>query len=1056
MIDFGKWAFSNRKLIYFIVAVLIIGGLKGAYDMSKLEDPEIKVKTAMVVSIRPGASAHEMEMEVTEPLEKAIRTIGEVDDVTSWSYADLSIIEVELRTVVPDNEVEQCWDALRRRVGDTAPSLPDGTSVEVQDDFGLVYGMLYALTGDGASERDMADYARLIQRELTDVEDVARVNIYGEREECINIEMRPEKMATLGVSPVEVLQTLQGQNGVYYSGYYDNGTRRVRVSVSDKFKHVEQIGQMIIQGHEDDQLRLQDIANVSEGYATPVRNAMTYNGEKALGIAVAATSGSDIVKVGAAVEQRLAELKAEHLPMGVDYHKIFYQPERVTNSLSTFFVNLLESVAIVVIILMITMGFKSGAIIGMSLVVIVIGSFSILSMAHGSMQRVSLAAFILAMGMLVDNAIVIIDGILVDLRQGKPRMEAMTAIGRKTAMPLLGATLIAILAFLPVFLSPDTSGVYVRDLFIVLAVSLLLSWVLALTHVPLMANAWLHPTPAKEGSDPYGGRIYVVLRRILNFGLRHRVASVLGAVALVGVSLACYPLLRQGFFPDMEYDQLYMEYKLPEGTNSTQVAQDLEAMRQYLMTRPEVRNVTISIGGTPARYNLVRSIATPSLSYGELIIDFASPKDLKANKDQIQAELEGRYPDAYLKLKEYNIMYKKYPIEARFVGPDPAVLHALSDTARQIMEHSPMVSQITTDWTPSMPLMEIDYDQPSARRAGLSRQDISMSMLSAAGGIPVGNFYVGTHNNTIYLKCSDAENGENGDQKGNDRSGQSGNGQMTNLENTPLFSMMPDVGSALSEETLMKLRTGQINKAELIEQALHTTPLRQVSNGINVKWEDPVVPRYNGQRAQTIMCNPAPGVETEKARLAVADQIEAIALPDGYKLLWMGEKQASGDTMHYLFMNLPIGIVLIVALLIMLFRGYRKPVIIFCCIPMLAIGMVFALLITNQATTFCAIVGALGLMGMLIKNCIVLMDEIDAQLKVSASAAEALIKSSQSRLRPVMMASLTTILGMIPLLTDPLFGAMAATIMGGLLVSTLATLFLVPILYAIFFKIRVK
>lgn len=1040
MMDWGKWAFDNKKLVYFLTAVLLVGGLYAAYDMSKLEDPEIKVKMAMVVATHPGASAHEMEMEVTEPLEKNIRTIGEVDAVTSWSYNDLSIIQVEMKSIVPDDKIEQCWDLLRRKVADTEINLPEGTAVQVQDDFGLVYGMMYALTGDGTGYRQLSDYARLIQREITNLDGVARVVVYGEQEECINIEMLSERMATLGVSPAEVLATLKGQNGIFYSGYYDSGDRRVRVSVSDKFHDVEQIRQMIIQGHEDDQLRLGDIAEVKEEYASPVRNAMEYNGESALGIAVAASSGTDILKVGKAVEQRLAELKEKHLPAGVEYHKVFCQPERVTDALVTFFINLVESVVIVVAILMLTMGFKSGVIIGLSLIVTVIGSVLLLGISDGSMQRVSLAAFILAMGMLVDNSIVIIDGILVDLKRGKPRGEAMTSIGRKTAIPLLGATLIAILAFLPIYLSPDTAGVYVRDLFIVLAVSLLLSWILALVHVPLMADRWLKPESVDGGKENlYQGRVYDWLRSILHFGLCHRVSSIAVVVVLVLLSVYGYKFMHQGFFPDMEYDQLYMEYKLPEGTNSTRVASDLEEIRSYLDGRPEIGNITSSIGGTPARYNLVRSIATPSLSYGELIIDFESPEALEDNIDEIQQYLSEHYPDAYVKLKKYNIMYKKYPIEALFTGPDPAVLHALADSARQIMEETPEVCLVTTDWEPSMPVLEVNYDQMSARRSGLSRQDISTSILSATGGIPVGNFYEGIHKYTINLKCMEDE-GE----------------VMGNLGNVPLFSALPDLGGLLNKEILLKLNMGTAEQADLIESVMHTTPLEQVSKGISVQWEDPVVPRYNGQRAQTVMCSPAPGIETEKARTAIAGKIEKLYLPEGYKLQWMGEKDASTETMHYLFKNVPLSIVLMVAILIFLFKDYRKPAIIICCIPLLAVGVVGAMLLTGQAFTFCAIVGALGLVGMMTKNCIVLLDEITEQIQSGIEPAKALISSSESRLRPVMMASLTTILGMIPLLSDPLFGSMAVTIMGGLLFSTLATLLFVPIFYAMFFKIKIK
>lgn len=1044
-IDFGNWAFRNSKLIYFLIAVLIVGGALSAYDMSKLEDPEIKVKMAMVVATYPGASAHEVEMEVCDPLEKSIMSIGEVDKVHSYSYNDLALIEVALKSTTADNDVEQCWDLLRRKVGDTGKSLPSGVSVMVQDDFGLVYGMMFALTGDGLGENELSDYARLLKREIGNLPGVARVNIYGERQECINICIRTDRMATLGVAPAEILSTLNGQNNIYYAGYYDNGDDRIRVTVSDKFRTAEQIGNMVIQGHEDDQLRLKDIATVEHGWAEPVRNSLEYNGQRALGIAVAAASGSDIVKVGGEVEKKLAELEAERLPSGVECHKIFYQPERVTTSLLTFLVNLLESVLIVVAILMVSMGFRSGLIIGISLIMIVIGSFLFLGLMDGTMQRVSLASFIFAMGMLVDNAIVIVDGILKDLKLGKPRREAMTAIGKKTAMPLLGATLIAILSFLPIFLSPDTAGVYVRDLFIVLAVSLLLSWILALVHVPLMADTMMKgPKYEKvEGISGeeglYNGWIYRALRKSLGFALNHRVLTMCIAFALLGLTWLGYGKMKQGFFPDMVYDQLYMEYKLPEGTNSTRVAQDLTEIREWLQRRPEIGDVTTSIGGTPARYNLVRSIATPSLSYGELIINFESPEALENNMDEIQRELEQMYPDAYLKLKRYNIMYKKYPIELLFSGPDPAVLHELADSAMSIMKSTPEICLVTTDWEPSVPVFDIDYDQSASRRAGLSRQDVSMSLLSAAGGIPVGAFYDGIHKNTIYVKCTE-EDGS----------------QVDNLENVPLFQMIPDMTNALTEENLMKLKTGTLDKGALVQSTLQTTPLKQISPGVKVKWEDPVVPRFNGQRTQKIMCSPVPGMETERARKLIADKIESIDLPAGYSLTWEGEKGASDETMSNLFANVPLGVVLIIAMLILLFGDYRKPAIIICCVPLLAIGVVAAMLLTGKTFTFCAIVGMLGLVGMMMKNCIVLMDEIGDQIASGKDPAEALISSSESRLRPVMMASMTTILGMIPLVNDAMFGSMAVTIMGGLLFSTIATLFFVPLLYAMFFRIKTK
>lgn len=1038
-LDFSRWGLSNRKLVSFFVAILVVGGIVSYDIMPKLEDPAIKVKQAMVITTYPGASAHEVELEVTDKLEKAIREMSGIDNVQSQSMNDLSLITVELETTVKDADVEQHWDILRRKVSNAASSLPETASTpQVRDDFGDVFGMFYALTADGLSDQEMSDYAELVKRNVADIDGVSRVEIYGQRQECIYIEMRQDKMANLGVMPIEVIQTLNNQNRTTYSGYYDNGTHRVRVTVDDRFKQVEDIANMIIQGHDDEQLRISDVARVYKGYADPTRNEMKRDGQRALGISIAGVADKDIIKVGKQVEKTIDEL-SKTMPLGIKFEKIFNQPERVESALNTFLVNLLESVLIVVVVLIFTMGFKSGLIIGLSLLTIVLGSLLVLKGFDGTLQRVSLAAFILAMGMLVDNAIVIVDGILVDLKQGRPHDEALTAIGRRTAMPLLGATLIAILAFWPIFLSPDTAGVYVRDLFIVIAVSLMLSWVLALVHVPVMADRMLKAPEKTAGSDddPYKGWSYAVLEKIMNFGLRFRFIMIAAAIGLVLLSIWSYRFLNQAFFPDMEYDQLYMEYKLPEGTNHTQVAQDLAEINEYLKTRKEVTHITTAIGGTPSRYNLVRSVATPSLSYGELIIDFETPKALVENINDIQNELNKRYPDAYIKLKRYNLMFKKYPIEVCFSGPDPSVLHRLADSAMAVIAASDKVYLPTSDWEPQVPVLSVNYDQPSARTTALSRSDVATSILAYTSGIPIATFYDGIHNEGIVLKCTDA--------LGND---------LDRIDNVPVFGILPNFNNFLTRSTLQKLISGTIDKDNIIEMITQTTPLKQVAKAVELKWEEPVVMRYNGQRQQRVQCSPRPGVGTEAARASIAKQIEKIKLPTGYSLSWQGEKMASDRSMKYLFNGFPLAIIIIIMILIMLFKDYKKPAIIFCCIPLIFVGVIPAVLLTGKPFGFVAIVGVLGLIGMMIKNGIVLMDEINLQISEGMAPRDALVNSSKSRLRPVMMASLTTILGMIPLIPDAMFGSLAVTIMGGLFVGTLITLIFIPIFYAMFFKIK--
>lgn len=1031
--NISKWALNRGVLINAFVAVLIIGGLWAFTQMPKLEDPAVRVKQALVVATYPGASAHQVELELTDPIEKSIRQMPGIDHIESSSYADMTIITVELHPTVKDDELEQQWDLLRRKVENIKPSLPKGSQVmTVADDFGDVYGMFYALTGDGLSDRQLSDYAELIKREVLAIDGVTRVDIYGKRPECININLKEEKMANLGVLPTEVIQTLNGQNATSYAGYYDNGTRRIRVTVDDKFRSVEDIADMLIAGHDDDQLRIRDIADVSKGYEKVTRNAMLRDGERALGISIACSSSHDILKVGDKVEEKLGQL-AERMPVGVEYNKVFFQPERVSDSLYTFLINLLESVVIVVVVLIFFMGFKSGVILGMSLAVIVFGSFLVLNGFDGTLQRVSLAAFILAMGMLVDNAIVIVDGILVDLRSGKPRAEALTSIGRKTAMPLLGATLIAILAFMPIFLSPDTSGVYVRDLFIVIAVSLLLSWLLALTHVPLMANRLLHPK-VSEG-EAYKGKAYDMLDKVMGICLRHRLMVVGAAVVLLVGSMSCYPFLQQSFFPDMEYDQLYIEYKLPEGYNSTQVENDLEQMRKMLMQCKDVTHVTTSIGGTPSRYNLVRSIATPSLAYGELIVDFTSPETLVEHLDSMQRTLNDRFPDAYIKIKRYNLMYKKYPIEICFNGPDPQVLHQLTDSAMAIVRNSDKVCLPTSDWEPQVPVLTVDYNQQAARTSGLSRGDVALSLMSYTDGIPVGTFYDGIHPENIYVKCH-TDKGE----------------EVENLDRVNVFGMMPNVGNVFNRSTVQKLMSGRLDKDDVIRQVTSTTPLSQVSKGIDIRWEEPVVVRYNGQRQQRLQCSPASGVSTESARQSIAKTIESISLPEGYSLSWEGEYKASTQSKQYLFKGFPLSVVMMLLILIMLFNDFRRPAIIFSCIPLVVVGVFPSVLLSGKDFGFVAIVGILGLIGMMIKNGIVLIDEISLQISQGKPLDRALIDSSKSRLLPVMMASLTTILGMIPLISDSLFGSLAVTIMGGLAAGTIIILIFIPVLYSLMYK----
>lgn len=1039
-IDLSKWGLNNQRLVFLLTAILTVGGFVAYYNMPKLEDPEIVVRQALVVGVYPGASAHQVELELTDPLEKGIKQIGDIETVQSYSYADMCYLLVSQDSKVPEDKLSENWNIMRNKISDT--KLPSESQIIVKDDFGDVYGLFYAMKGDGIAPQRMEAFAEMVRRELQRIDGVAHVDIYGAQKQCVNIMLRQDKLSNLNIMPAEILTTLNNQNANVYSGYYQNGDHRIRVSINDRYKTVDDISNLILQGHENDQIKLKDIAEVRMEPEKVNRAEFLRDGQSALGISIAARSGTDIVKIGKAVEEKMEELKANRLPASISCEKVFFQSDRVQDAMLTFIINLVESVLLVIVLLIFCMNFRSGVILGATLVITVLGTIFILYYFDGTLQRVSLGSFILAMGMLVDNAIVIVDGILVDKKAGKPRSEALTAIGRKTAMPLLGATLIAILAFLPIFMSPDVTGLYVRDMFIVLAVSLLLSWVLALVLVPIIASYWIYAKDEEQSvttakaEDPFTNRWYQGLTNILQKTLAHPWATVAVMVILLVITGFCYTLMPRTLFPDMEYDQLYMEYKLPEGNNTTKVRADLEEIRKKLEKMDDVTHVTTSVGATPCRYNLVRPVSLPSLSYGELIVDFKSPRALEKNYEALQKQMAAEYPDAYLLFKRYNLMFMRYPIELRFVGPDPAVLHQLADTAMTIAKRLKVIEPVKFDWDPKVPTMVVNYDQTHARNKAISRSEVGMSLMSATDGIPVGSMYDGITPHNIYLNVTDNNNQPTAD-----------------LNNATVFGMLPNINSLLNKDNIANQLMNVLKGSGITGLGLtNAAQLKEVSDGINIEWEDPIIPRYNNERVQSIVGTPASGYLTEEARAILAKEVEKIQLPEGYSIDWGGEKHASDLSMRYLFAPYPVVILLMIAILIWLFKRFRTALLLFCCIPFVFVGIIPAILASGNAFNFVAIVGALGLVGMMLKNGIVLVDEIRLQLASGKEQHKALIDASKTRLRPVTMASLTTILGMVPLLFDDMFSAMAATIMGGLLAGTIIVLVIIPVLYSLFYK----
>lgn len=1031
--------FKKKSIFWFLMICLVGGGILSYRAISKLEDPEIMVMIAKVYTVYPGASAHEVEMQITHVLEEEISTLADIQNIRSKSSANISEIEVELKMTVPQDEIQQRWEFLRRKVEAARKKLPEGAqSPTVIDDIGDVFGMFYAMTADGYSYQEMADYANYIKRGMLEVDGVRKVQVYGAQSPGIYIVLSDEKMGEMGVTPLQVISAIQGQNAMVYPGSLQTGDQLLKVNVSGKLGGMDDLEKLVVQVIGGKPVKLSDLAQISKEYPEILRNTMFLNNKKAVGISISMESGENIVELGKRVDRQLEQLK-ENMPAGFEFSKVFFQPDKVSDAINGFVINLVASVAIVILVLMVTMGLRSGVIIGSGLLLTILGTFPFLLLADGSMQRISLGAFIVAMGMLVDNAIVVLDGILVDMQRNGKHKKTFVNPAKRTAWPLLGATLIAVSAFLPVFISKDTAGTYARDLFVVLCISLILSWILALTQVPLFSSKFLKIPEKGENKDPYNGAIFRILKKSLSFFMSNKMTTVVATTLLLAAAGYSFRFVKQTFFPDMNYNQVYIEYKLPYGTSPAKVNTDLAEITRYFLTLDEVKMVVTSQGMTPTRYCLVRSIGDIADNYGELIVNFDDYETMVKMKPVLEDYIRQRYPDAYFRIRKYNLSVKSsHLVEAEFTGPDPAVLRRLSEQVEELMRQNPYADTYTigNNWEPMGKALFAQYNQRVATGMGTTRSDVSNAILAATDGLPLGSVYEGETPLGITLKV-----------RNNDGS------RMENLDDIPVWNMIPNL-SNINKDEITRLLYGIKTPGEFTGDVLKPVPLSAVTQGVELGWEESVVQRVNSKRSIQAQCDPIEGYSPALLRKTLIPEIEKMEIPEGYNMRWMGEYELQSTALHNIFRYLPVVFMLVVLILILLFNDIKRPVIVLACIPLAIIGIVPGLLVSGRPFTFMAIIGTIGLVGMLIKNSIVLLDEIQKQIHEGHGGYQAIINATVSRTRPVIMASFTTILGMLPLFTDPMYSSMAVVIISGLLVGTLITLIFVPILYAVFHNIH--
>lgn len=1006
--DIAAIAIKNRVVTLVMTVVMLVAGVSSYDKMSRLEDPEFTIKDALVMTPYPGASAEEVEQEVSDFLEIAVQQLGQLDRVVSKSDRGLSTLTVTIKNNYDKESLPQVWDELRRKINDAATNLPAGAGPPiVVDDYGDVYGIFLAITADGYSYAELKRYVDILRRELLLVDDVGKISTYGERTEAIYISFDRDRMSQLGIQPQQFVDELMQRNQVTNSGRVRVGQEFITIEPSGGFNAVEQFEELIIRGSGGQQISLRDVASVERGYVEPQNTRIRYDGRMSIGLGISTVSGGNVITMGDALYDRLAELENQR-PVGVEFGIVSQQSKAVAEAISGFIVSLLQAVAIVIVVLLVFMGLRSGLLIGAILLITIVGSFIFLNPMGVALERISLGALIIALGMLVDNAIVVVDGMLIRMQRGEAAEAAASAVVKQSAWPLLGATIIAILAFAAIGTSDDSTGEFCRSLFQVVMVSLLLSWVTAVTVTPLLCVMFLK-VPAQDGEqqDPYESGFYLKYKSFLRGCIRKRYLTTTVAVAMFASAFWGFSFVDQSFFPGSTRPQLMLDVWLPQGTHIEETTAQVQEIEDYLREYEEISHVTSLIGQGGLRFLLTYAPEKLNSAYAQLLIDVHDYRSITKIGPQIDDYLAARYPDTLA----YYSVFQLGPgstgkIQARFSGPDISVLRRLAEDTKAIYHADADAKSIRTDWREQVKLIQPRLANQRANISGITRPMVAHTMNEAFQGEVAGYYREADLQIPIILRANEQNRSD-----------------ILSAQNLQIWSPV----------------------------AQRMIPLRQVVSSFETSFEDEIVNRRNRKRTMTVYADPEKGFASQLfAR--VRPQVEALELPIGYSLEWGGEYEDSGKAQAALARTIPTFVLAMILVTIILFNSLRQPLIIWLCVPLAVIGVTVGLLATGQPFGFMALLGFLSLMGMLIKNAIVLIDQINTEIGEGKELLPSIIDSGVSRLRPVAMAALTTALGMVPLLMDAFFASMAITIIGGLLFATVLTMVVVPVFYSIFYR----
>ncbi|EHH1047474.1 multidrug efflux RND transporter permease subunit VmeV [Vibrio parahaemolyticus] len=1014
--NIAEYSIKNKVISWLFIVILAIGGVTSFLELGRLEDPAFTIKDAMIVATYPGATSKEVEEELTYPLEKEIRKLPYIDRITSTSSNGMSQIMVSMKMDYGPDELPQIWDEMRRKINDLQPTLPQGVqSLQIIDDFGDVYGVMLMLTGDDYDYVELKRYADHLRREIELVDGVGKVDIAGDQQEMLFVEISLDRLASLNLDMNVVSGLLNQQNNVVSAGEVMVNGESLVIRPSGTLNTVQALENLIIHGRDTGNLiRLKDVATITRSIQEKPGNMILFNGKKAINIGISFASGVNVVEVGERLNAELSSLESIK-PAGLDMSYFYNQAQEVDDSVKAFVISLAEAVAIVIIVLLFTMGLRSGVIIGVVLLLTVFGTFILMNYNNIELHRISLGALIIALGMLVDNAIVVVEGILVGLKKGRTKVQAAVDIVKQTQWPLLGATVIAITAFAPIGLSQDATGEFMGSLFWVLCFSLFLSWVTAITLTPFLADLLLKEEEKDtngEDEDPYKGWLFVVFGALLKFSLRFRWMTVAAMVALLVGAVIAFGNVKQQFFPPSNTPMFYVDMWMPEGTDIRQTIKQAEKVESYIRQQDDIDFVSVSIGQGLQRFALTYQPEKSYEAYAQFQVRTTDRDNMFKLLHKLDDNLAKTFdePTFQFKLMEFGPSPAS-KIEARITGPDPKVLRELAVQVEDILHTDPGARNIRHDWRERTKELVPVFNESKARRLGISKEDLSSTLQMAFGGSTFGVLRDGTHTLPIMMRLPEAERVD-----------------FESLQNVKIWS--PSLQTYI--------------------------PVDQIIDGVELDWSEPLIQRRDRKRTLTVLADHDVLSDDTAASLfaRVQPKVMALHIPEGYEITWGGEYESSKDAQEGLFGSLPMGYLLMFIITILLFNSIKKPLVIWFTVPLSIIGVAFGLLTTNMPFSFTAFLGLLSLSGMILKNGIVLLDQINLELASGKDPYLAIVDSAISRVRPVSMAALTTILGMIPLVFDAFFGSMAITIMAGLGFATVLTLIVVPVMFAILFRIK--